>query len=86
MSIEKDKNEITIVGEGVDPVRLTERLRKKMCLHAIIVTVGSAEEEEKKKKKKDKPCMQLMYGQYPMPRYECYELDTYQNRDSCTLM
>uniref|UniRef100_A0A0D9VHM7 HMA domain-containing protein n=2 Tax=Leersia perrieri TaxID=77586 RepID=A0A0D9VHM7_9ORYZ len=42
------KDQVVVVGDGVDSIKLTTLLRKKVG-HATLVTVGEVKEEEKKK-------------------------------------
>ncbi|KAK3184589.1 hypothetical protein Dsin_031875 [Dipteronia sinensis] len=58
-----DKNQIEVIGDGLDPAVLTQLLRKKIG-HADLVSV-----EEKKEEKKDGPKLQVL----PMPSWPCYE-------------
>ncbi|KAM0867601.1 hypothetical protein ACQ4PT_041864 [Festuca glaucescens] len=41
------KDQVVVVGDGIDPVKLTTALRKKVS-HAQLVQVGEAKKEEKK--------------------------------------
>ncbi|KAF0928953.1 hypothetical protein E2562_011048 [Oryza meyeriana var. granulata] len=41
------KDQVVVVGDGVDSIKLTTALRKKVG-HAMLVTVGEAKKEEKK--------------------------------------
>ncbi|KAJ8567927.1 hypothetical protein K7X08_020649 [Anisodus acutangulus] len=59
VSIEAEKNLLTVVGEGIDTVELMNILRKKVGF-ATIVTVGP--EEEKPADKKEKPAAQPVVG------------------------
>ncbi|XP_009789253.1 heavy metal-associated isoprenylated plant protein 47-like [Nicotiana tabacum] len=45
VSIEVEKNELTVIGEGIDAVKLVNILRKKVGF-AKIVTVGPEKKEE----------------------------------------
>ncbi|XP_010246562.1 PREDICTED: uncharacterized protein LOC104589819 [Nelumbo nucifera] len=50
-----DKNQIAVIGEGIDSIELTTSLRKKFG-YADLLTVGPDEKkEEKKEEKKDTP-------------------------------
>ncbi|XP_047079679.1 disease resistance protein Pik-1-like [Lolium rigidum] len=43
------KDQVVVVGDGVDSVKLTSTLRKKVG-HALLVQVGEVKKEEEKKK------------------------------------
>ncbi|CAL9152185.1 unnamed protein product [Musa hybrid cultivar] len=49
ISAKLDEDKIVVVGDGVDSIALTTKLRKKMG-HVELVKVGSAEEKKKEKK------------------------------------
>ncbi|KAJ9560856.1 hypothetical protein OSB04_006016 [Centaurea solstitialis] len=61
-----DKDQIVVIGEGIDSVKLTAKLRK--CVgHTDLVSVG-LEEEKNKDEDESKPTMEF----YPYQYYGCY--------------
>ena len=81
---EEDKSKIVVVGDGVDAVKLTSLLRKKLtkrskvlaCLlpkssaHVELISVGAAGAVEKKQEDETKNVV-WSYG-YSMPQYVIY--------------
>ncbi|PIN05022.1 hypothetical protein CDL12_22439 [Handroanthus impetiginosus] len=62
----EDRNQVEVVGNAIDSVCLTRRLRKKLaCVE--LVSVGEAKKEDKKEKEEPK-----VMGFVPPPYY-CYE-------------
>ncbi|TYG72154.1 hypothetical protein ES288_D05G457100v1 [Gossypium darwinii] len=61
----KEKDELMVTGDGVDSVKLTRCLRKKLH-HATILTIEEIKEEKKEEKKDDEPYY-VCYPSYPMP-------------------
>ncbi|GFP78736.1 hypothetical protein PHJA_000017100 [Phtheirospermum japonicum] len=43
----KEKDQVVVIGDGIDSVELTRRLRKKVA-HAELVSVGEAKKEQSK--------------------------------------
>ncbi|XP_009625095.1 uncharacterized protein LOC142161682 [Nicotiana tabacum] len=69
VSIEVEKNELTVIGEGIDPVKLVNILRKKVGF-AQIVSVGPEKKEEKPpEKKEEKPAGEPV--PVPVPVFNC---------------
>ncbi|KDP45151.1 hypothetical protein JCGZ_15016 [Jatropha curcas] len=83
---EKDKNQLEVIGEGVDPVKLTSSLRKKSAkwpnfltcvlpkckmVHAELVSVSDVGEP----KKVEVPVAVSWGGSVPLPQYQyvCYK-------------
>lgn len=87
----KDKDQIEVVGEGIDAVQITTLLRKSVG-YSEIVSVSAVEEkkDEKKEDKKDdqKPMIWTPYPSYTyvVPNYQPpYEVrDSYN--DPCSIM
>ncbi|XP_065876105.1 uncharacterized protein [Euphorbia lathyris] len=87
---EKDKEQIEVIGEGVDPVKLTHSLRKKLmkwpylaCFlpksrmaYAELISVVDADKKEDKKPD-DKPNIVWQYPP-PVPQYVVYEEPPYR--------
>ncbi|KAJ9169896.1 hypothetical protein P3X46_018043 [Hevea brasiliensis] len=87
---EKDKNELEVIGEGIDPVKVTTSLRKRLakwpfltCLlpntmvYAELVSLSDVKEEkEKKEEPKPQPPPEWSYTipSYPMPPYYICEI------------
>ncbi|MBA0747108.1 hypothetical protein Gogos_009570 [Gossypium gossypioides] len=65
----KEKDELMVTGDGVDSVKLTRYLRKKLH-HATILTIEEIKEEKKEEKKDDEKYTSpyyVCYPSYPMP-------------------
>ncbi|KDP22988.1 hypothetical protein JCGZ_01710 [Jatropha curcas] len=85
---EKDKNQLEVIGEGVDPVKLTASLRKKMakpnllsCVlpdnrmgYAELISVSAVGEKKEEPKKFEAPVVVSCGGSVPLPQYKyvCY--------------
>ncbi|KAM0936535.1 putative heavy metal-associated isoprenylated plant protein/47 [Dioscorea sansibarensis] len=63
------KNTLVVIGEGVDPVKLTKRLREKMKGHVTIESVGGV--EEKKVEKKEEKTQEKVEVQ-PLKDWPCF--------------
>ncbi|MCE2055010.1 hypothetical protein HAX54_041777 [Datura stramonium] len=63
----EEKNELMVMGEGIDEVELVTKLRKKVGF-ADIVSVGPVD-----KKKEEKPIVPFVYGNYQMPPLQFWE-------------
>uniref|UniRef100_A0A2N9EVJ8 HMA domain-containing protein n=1 Tax=Fagus sylvatica TaxID=28930 RepID=A0A2N9EVJ8_FAGSY len=66
-----DKDQLVVIGEGVDSANLTCSLRKKLC-HATLLSVE--EVKEKKKSQKRNPNHQLKIQNqivFAVLRYQC---------------
>lgn len=65
---EKEKDKLVVIGDGVDAVTLTSRLRKKIG-HAELISVGEVKEEKKEneetKEKKDPEASSCQFQWYP---------------------
>ncbi|KAA8539076.1 hypothetical protein F0562_025768 [Nyssa sinensis] len=77
----KDKDEVVVIGDGVDAVRLTSLLRKKVG-HADLVSV---EEVKRKVEEKTKDQTPFQY-QYQYPQFYICEPVSYPNPPSCSIM
>ncbi|KAK4369094.1 hypothetical protein RND71_012886 [Anisodus tanguticus] len=91
VSIEEEKNLLTVIGEGIDTVELVNILRKKVGFTTI---VNQGPEEEKKIEKptdgKEEETTQPVPGVYfcnnnrVLPRVEMWEIkDPYYYNNSC---
>ncbi|KAJ9176741.1 hypothetical protein P3X46_012023 [Hevea brasiliensis] len=81
--VEKDKNQIEVIGEGVDPVKLTCSLRKKLVkchrltwllrrkAYAELISVSTVEEKKDAKKVECYPAWS-----YGMPIYVQEQYDS----------
>ncbi|KAF5726524.1 hypothetical protein HS088_TW22G00202 [Tripterygium wilfordii] len=67
-----EKDQIEVTGNGIDAVRLTDMLRKKVGF-AYLISVTPVG-EEKKKEKKEKPQVKPMVCSYGVPHCEIYEM------------
>ncbi|XP_047051500.1 heavy metal-associated isoprenylated plant protein 47-like [Lolium rigidum] len=63
-----DKDQVVVVGDGVDSVKLTNLLRKKVG-HAQLVQVGEVKKEEEKKKPAEAAAAVVEYA-YPWHYYK----------------
>uniref|UniRef100_A0A5B6ZLH3 HMA domain-containing protein n=2 Tax=Davidia involucrata TaxID=16924 RepID=A0A5B6ZLH3_DAVIN len=91
----KDKDQVVVIGEGVDAVCLTSSLRKKVG-HAELVSVEEVKakvEEKKKEKEREKekdektPILYPSYCyQYQYPQYYICEPAYNPNPSSCSIM
>ncbi|XP_058005331.1 heavy metal-associated isoprenylated plant protein 16-like [Hevea brasiliensis] len=72
--VEKDKNQIEVIGEGVDPVKLTCSLRKKLA-YAELISVSPVE-EKKDEKKDDEKVECYPAWSYGMPIYVQEQYDS----------
>ncbi|XP_031280482.1 heavy metal-associated isoprenylated plant protein 47-like [Pistacia vera] len=85
VEIQKDKDEMVVIGEEVETIRLTKSLRKKFQ-YADIVSVQEEKEKKEEEKKKEEtvtltPLPAISYHPYPI--YEAY--DPYQT-SFCTIL
>ncbi|XP_012442899.1 heavy metal-associated isoprenylated plant protein 47 isoform X3 [Gossypium raimondii] len=71
----QEKDELMVVGDGVDSVKLTRCLRKKLH-YATILTIeeikDEKKEEKKEKKKEEKKEEKKDDEKYTSPYYVCY--------------
>ncbi|CAM0945490.1 unnamed protein product [Alopecurus aequalis] len=74
-----DKDQVVVVGDGIDSVKLTTALRKKVG-HAQLVQVGEAKKQEEKKKPTEAAVSVVEYTypghcyyQYPSQAVPVYE-------------
>jgi hypothetical protein len=81
----QDKDQIEVKGEGIDTVKLTTLIRKKVG-HADIVSVA----EEKKEEKKDGAAVQVVWPYTSgVPNYHPFyhEMNQeYPNNPSCSIL
>ncbi|PNT68931.1 heavy metal-associated isoprenylated plant protein 47 [Brachypodium distachyon] len=63
-----DKDQVVVVGDGVDSVKLTSALRKKVG-PAKLMQVGDAKKEEPEKKNKNPEPTVVEYTSYPWQYY-----------------
>lgn len=92
-----DKDQIELIGEGIDTVELAKCLRKHVG-RADLVSVGPFKPEEKKDDKKDekkddkkddKNDFVPIYYYYPPYNYgpaPCYSYEPYCRDPSCSIM
>ncbi|KAK1617764.1 hypothetical protein QYE76_023281 [Lolium multiflorum] len=62
------KDQVVVIGDGVDSVKLTSALRKKVG-HAQLVQVGEVKKEEEKKKPAEAAAAVVEYA-YPWHYYQ----------------
>ncbi|KAJ0965283.1 hypothetical protein J5N97_026421 [Dioscorea zingiberensis] len=74
----KENNEIALVGEGIDPVKVIQKLRKEMGF-VEVVKIEDAKEEKKEEKEKEKP---IVWMAPPQPYYA---IDPYYN-SPCSIL
>ncbi|GMY30923.1 heavy metal-associated isoprenylated plant protein 47-like [Fagus crenata] len=87
-----DKDQLVVIGEGVDSANLTCSLRKKLC-HATLLSVEEVKEKKKEPQEKPKPpdqnpkpnciCCPQCY-QYPPFPMSCEVV--YDPSPSCIIM
>ncbi|KAG5597417.1 hypothetical protein H5410_038649 [Solanum commersonii] len=88
VSLDEEKNLLTVIGEGIDAVELVNIIRKKVGF-AKIVNQGpepvEKKEEKKEEKKKDDPIVvnscncNSNYNNRIIPRFEMWEVNPYNN-------
>ncbi|KAL8128211.1 hypothetical protein AgCh_014970 [Apium graveolens] len=83
-----DKDQIEVIGEGIDTVELTKLLRKKVG-GADLLSVGPAKEEKKPAaattNKNETPAVPAIQMWHPMaPLYPVYEIR--ESEPSCNIM
>lgn len=87
VSMERDgKDELVVIGDGVDSVELAKALRKKLG-QAIILSVQDVKKKDDKDKEKEKAidCLNYYYNTCPPPPYyERVVCDVPNN--SCSVM
>ncbi|KAM3204136.1 hypothetical protein P3L10_027545 [Capsicum annuum] len=64
----EEKNELMVIGEGIDVEKLVTILRKKVGF-ADVVSVDLVD-----KKKEEQPIVPLVYGNYQMPPLQFWEV------------
>ncbi|KAJ7015405.1 heavy metal-associated isoprenylated plant protein 47 [Populus alba] len=81
VALEAAKDQIVVVGEEVDSVKLAKSLRKKVG-HAVLMSVQEEKDKGKDEKKEDdkKPTLYC----YPQP--PPYAVVCESNPDSCTVL
>ncbi|XP_009625094.1 heavy metal-associated isoprenylated plant protein 47-like [Nicotiana tomentosiformis] len=88
VSIEVEKNELTVIGEGIDPVKLVNILRKKVG-YAKMVSVGPEKKEEKPAEETVQPVLTVPHvvccnNSNRVPHMvEMWEVDPYYSNTSC---
>lgn len=85
-----DRDQLEIIGEGIDTVGLAKLLRKKVG-GADLLSVGPAKEEKPKEpeapsaKKNEAPTVPVPMWTYPMPHsYPVYEIR--ESEPNCSIM
>ena len=97
MALEAAKDQIVVIGEEVDSVKLAKSLRKKVG-HAVLMSVQEEKEKEKEKdkekekekdkekeKEKDKDEKKGALYCYPQPALP-YAVVCESNPDNCTVL
>ncbi|XP_050206657.1 disease resistance protein Pik-1-like [Mercurialis annua] len=96
---EKDKSQLEVIGEGVDAVKLTRSLRKRLgkwphctCLlprnkaYAELISVSEVKEEKKEEKKEAAQPLISSIGGYGMPQFVCQEVVRDHDPYPCSIM
>ncbi|KAL3631527.1 hypothetical protein CASFOL_024511 [Castilleja foliolosa] len=78
----KEKDQVVVIGDGIDSVELTRRLRKKVA-HAELVSVGEPKKLEKSKSGSEHP---PPWAFLPPPPYYNYCVVKEPAGDLCTIM
>lgn len=81
MALEAAKDQIVVIGEEVDSVKLAKSLRKKVG-HAVLMSVQEEKEKEKEKDKDEKKGALYCYPQPAQP----YAVVCESNPDNCTVL
>jgi hypothetical protein len=87
VALEAAKDQIVVIGEEVDSVKLAKSLRKKVG-HAVLMSVQEEKEKEKEKDKdkdKDKDEKKGALYCYPQPALP-YAVVCESNPDNCTVL
>jgi CO dehydrogenase/acetyl-CoA synthase beta subunit len=89
VALEAAKDQIVVIGEEVDSVKLAKSLRKKVG-HAVLMSVQEEKEKEKEKEKdkdkdKDKDEKKGALYCYPQPALP-YAVVCESNPDNCTVL
>ncbi|CAI9089006.1 OLC1v1023491C1 [Oldenlandia corymbosa var. corymbosa] len=89
----KDKDQIEVVGEGIDAVEITTLLRKNVGYSEIVsVSAVPEKKEDKKEDKKDDPKpTEVVWATHPfihhgVPPYQHFVEFRDPNPDPCTIM
>ncbi|RWR84860.1 heavy metal-associated isoprenylated plant protein 46 [Cinnamomum micranthum f. kanehirae] len=97
-TVEADKNQLTVVGDGVDSINLTTQLRKHMsskierllCTSMVssqLVSVTPVDEKKKEEEKKPEPIVAWPYHHYPtVAQPQCFYEPGYSRNDNCSIM
>lgn len=93
MKIEgEDDDQVVIEGEGIDVVKITQALRKKIChVEAKVLTVEPVKEKKKEEKADDDELRQHVgflhpYNLYaPYNQYDIYEIPDRDQPSCCVL-
>ncbi|PQQ01484.1 uncharacterized protein Pyn_32347 [Prunus yedoensis var. nudiflora] len=83
VSIEAEKEQMEVIGDGVDSTRLTMSLRKKLGFQAIL-SVEPVKANTEEKKPTDPPKISS-YIHYPRPHYHVVH-DDYDHQNNCAIM
>ncbi|KAK6120663.1 hypothetical protein DH2020_045584 [Rehmannia glutinosa] len=81
----QEKNEVEVVGYGIDSVKLTRRLRKNVA-HAELVSVGEAKREQSKPDSPPPVVGFLAPPYYGFPNYHYCEVREPICDGPCTIM
>ncbi|KAJ6950955.1 heavy metal-associated isoprenylated plant protein 47-like [Populus alba x Populus x berolinensis] len=80
VALEAAKDQIVVIGEEVDSVKLAKSLRKKVG-HAVLMSVQEEKDKDKEKKEDDKKPTLYCYPQPPPYAVVCDS-----NPDNCTVL
>ena len=82
-----DKDQIEVIGEGIDTIELAKSLRKYVG-RADVVSVGPFKEENKKETEEEKKdvVVPIGYYGYTCPPYNYAPLPCYYDEPSCSIM
>jgi CO dehydrogenase/acetyl-CoA synthase beta subunit len=83
VALEAAKDQIVVIGEEVDSVKLAKSLRKKVG-HAVLMSVQEEKEKEKEKEKDKDEKKGALYC-YPQPALP-YAVVCESNPDNCTVL
>ena len=82
----EDKNQLVVVGEGVDPVILTGILRKKIGYSDIVKVEEKKKDDEEKKSEEPKIEPIAWYHYTPGPPVVVQDMGYHSNPGGCSIM
>lgn len=89
ISVHIDGDKIVVIGDGIDPVELTLRLRRKMGFAMLINLSDVVEKKEEKMDVKKNECsksVQPVICQYAPPPQPLIVENRYCNSDPCCIL